>query len=43
MFEFEVVNEATDVIVGATSSTFTTSNTSTAWQIQDIRLACDLV
>ena len=42
MFEFEVVNDATDAIVG-TGDTFTDANTSKVWQIQDIRVVCDLV
>ena len=43
MFEFEVVNDKQDAIVGTGSSNFTTTNTSTAWQIQDIRVVCDIV
>ena len=42
MFEFEVVNGSTDAIIGIGDS-FTAANTSTAWQIQDIRVVCDLV
>jgi hypothetical protein len=42
MFEFEVVNGATDAIVGI-GATFTAANTSIVWQIQDIRVVCDLV
>ena len=42
MFEFEVVNDAKEAIVG-TGNSFTSSNTSTAWQIQDVRIVCDLV
>ncbi|MGV2432778.1 MAG UNVERIFIED_CONTAM: hypothetical protein LVQ98_05595 [Rickettsiaceae bacterium] len=42
VFEFEVVNDAKDAIVGVGDS-FTASNTSTAWQIQDVRIVCDLV
>jgi hypothetical protein len=40
--EFEVVNDATDAIVG-TGGVYTSSNTSTAWQIQDVRVVCDVV
>ena len=46
MFEFEVVNGATDAIVGKGADgadSFTAVNTSEAWQIQDIRVVCDLV
>ena len=42
VFEFEVVNDAKEAIVGVANS-FTSSNTSTAWQIQDVRIVCDLV
>ena len=42
MFEFEVVNGATDAIAGV-GDTLTADNTSTTWQIQDIRVVCDLV
>ena len=42
MFEFEVVNGAEDAIVGI-GDTFTSTNTSTVWQIQDIRVVCDVV
>jgi hypothetical protein len=42
VFEFEVVNDSKDAIVGIGNS-FTASNTSTAWQIQDVRIVCDLV
>jgi hypothetical protein len=42
MFEFEVVNGAEDAIVGI-GETFTSTNTSTVWQIQDIRVVCDVV
>ena len=41
MFEFEVVNGATDAIVGKGAEgadAFTATNTSEAWQIQDIRV-----
>ena len=44
-FEFEVVSGATDAIVspsGATG-TFNTSNTSTNWQIQDVRMVADII
>ena len=50
--EFEVCNSATDPIVSpvvyptgtsAETNTFTTANTSTAWQIQDVRIVCDTV
>ena len=46
MFEFEVVNGATDAIVGKgadSGDAFTATSTSEAWQIQDIRVVCDLV
>ena len=46
MFEFEVVNGATDAIVGKGAEgadAFTAENTSESWQIQDIRVVCDLV
>ena len=44
MFEFEVVNDATDAIVGTgTGSSFTDTNTSKSWQIQDVRIVCDIV
>jgi hypothetical protein len=42
MFEFEVVNDATDTIVGH-GGVFDTNNTSKAWQIQDVRIVCDVV
>ena len=42
MFEFEVVNDATDAIVGH-GGVFTDTNTSKAWQIQDVRIVCDVV
>ena len=42
VFEFEVVNDSKDAIVGIGNS-FTTSHTSTAWQIQDARIVWDLV
>jgi hypothetical protein len=42
VFEFEVVNDAKEAIVGVANS-FTSLNTSTAWQIQDVRIVCDLV
>ena len=44
MFEFEVVNGASDAIVGINSGlAYTDANTSQKWQIQDIRIVCDLV
>jgi hypothetical protein len=43
MMEFEVVNGTTDAIVSVGGSTFTSTNTSTSWQIQDVRVVCDLV
>ena len=44
MFEFEVVNGATDAIVGINPGlAYTDTNTSQKWQIQDIRIVCDLV
>ena len=42
VFEFEVVNDAKEAIVGLGAS-FLAGNTSTAWQIQDVRIVCDLV
>jgi hypothetical protein len=42
MFEFEVVNGATDAIAGV-GDTLTAENTSTTFQIQDVRVVCDLV
>ena len=43
MMEFEVVNGTTDAIVSVGGSDFTGTNTSTSWQIQDVRVVCDLV
>ena len=46
MMEFEVVNNATDPIASPNNgagSRFTTDNTSTSWQIQDVRIVCDVV
>ena len=42
MFEFEIVNGATDAVLGH-AGVFTADNTSKVWQIQDIRVVCDLV
>ena len=42
MFEFEIVNGATDAILGH-AGVFVADNTSKVWQIQDIRVVCDLV
>jgi hypothetical protein len=42
-FEFEVVSLATDPIVSTGSTDFTVANTSVTWQIQDVRLICDIV
>ena len=45
VFEFEIVSGDTDAIIspsGATG-TFNTSNTSTNWQIQDVRMVADIV
>ena len=44
-FEFEICSGATDAIIspsGATG-TFNTSNTSTNWQIQDVRMVADVI
>ena len=44
-FEFEVVSGATDAIIspsGATG-TFNTTNTSTNWQIEDVRMIADII
>ena len=41
--ELELVTGATDPIFQPDGTTFTTTNTSTAWQIQDIRVVCDVV
>lgn len=41
--EFELVTSAVDAIVQPDGTTFTTDNTSTAWQIQDVRIVCDVV
>ena len=44
-FEFEIVSGTTDAVVspsGATG-TFNTSNTSTNWQIQDVRMVADII
>ena len=44
--ELEIVSTATDAIVdpSATSdTTFTANNCSTSWQIEDVRLVCDVV
>jgi hypothetical protein len=44
MFEFEVVNGATDAIAGTNAGlAYTDANTSKSWQIQDVRIVCDLV
>ena len=40
--ELEIVNDALDSIVGV-GGAFTAANTSTSWQIQDIRVVCDVV
>jgi hypothetical protein len=42
-FEFEIVNGNTDAIVNIDGTTFTSSNTSTSWQISDIRVVADIV
>ena len=43
-FEFEFINTATDAIIGVgTTGSFDNSNTSTSWQIQDVRVVCDVV
>ena len=43
--EFEIVNQSSDPIVkvGVAPSIFTADNTSNAWQIQDVRVICDVV
>ena len=42
--EFEVVNGALDAIMGTNASAdYTAANTSTLWQMQDIRIVCDVV
>jgi hypothetical protein len=45
MFEFEVVNGATDAIAGGKASFRYDlgTNTSQNWQIQDVRIVCDVV
>jgi hypothetical protein len=44
MMEFEVVNGATDAIFSPISGNdINAGNTSTTWQIQDVRVVCDLV
>jgi hypothetical protein len=44
-FEFEVVSGATDAIVspGPAGGTFTVVNTSTNWQIEDVRIVGDII
>jgi hypothetical protein len=42
MFDFGIVNGATDAILGH-AGVFSADNTSKVWQIQDIRVVCDLV
>jgi hypothetical protein len=37
------VNGSTDAIIGPNGTTFTTTNTSTSWRIEDIRVVCDIV
>jgi hypothetical protein len=42
--EFEVVNGATDPLVGRNASAdYRDTNTSITWQLQDVRIVCDLV
>ena len=44
--ELEIVGNSTDAILDPTATsdtTFTTNNTSTSWQIEDVRLICDVV
>ena len=41
--EFEIVASATDAIVSTSATVFTTANTSTSWQIQDVRIISDVV
>lgn len=42
--EFEVVNGATDPLVGQNASAdYKDTNTSIRWQLQDVRIVCDLV
>jgi hypothetical protein len=44
-FEFEIVSGATDAIISPSgaSGTFNTTNTSTNWQIQDVRMVADVI
>ena len=42
-FELEIVNGDTDPIINIDGTTFNSTNTSTAWQVQDIRVVCDIV
>ena len=42
--EFEIVNQSTDPIIAiGTGGTFTAANTSENWQIEDVRIICDVV
>jgi len=43
--EFELVNQAADPIIriGTAPSDFTIENTSNTWQIEDVRIICDIV
>jgi len=42
--EFEIVNQTTDPIIAiGTGGTFTAANTSENWQIEDVRIICDVV
>ena len=43
--EFEIVSGSTDAVVTpiAAGSAFTPTNTSTSWQIQDVRIIADVV
>lgn len=41
--ELELVNGATDAVLAPDGNTFTTGNTSTDWQIEDVQLKADLV
>ena len=43
--EFEIVSGAADAVVTpiASGSAFTPTNTSTSWQIQDVRIIADVV
>ncbi len=42
-FEFEIVSSATEAVVSAGTTVFTSSNTSNVWQIEDVRMIADIV